>query len=85
MNTPIPASDPTSGPFAGAAAPLLRLRGITVSYDKNEPILDGLDMNAHAGEVYGLLGLNGAGKPTLISTVLELVPYFGEINIAGHP
>ena len=81
MNAPTP----TSGHSADAAAPLLQLRGITVSYGKNEPVLNGLDMSVRAGEVYGLLGLNGAGKSTLMSTVLGLIPYSGEISIAGHP
>ena len=81
MNAPTPTSDPS----ADAAASLLQLRGITVSYGKNEPVLNGLDMSVRAGEVYGLLGLNGAGKSTLMSTVLGLIPYSGEISIAGRP
>ncbi|MDO5030877.1 MAG: ATP-binding cassette domain-containing protein [Corynebacterium sp.] len=70
---------------AGTALPLLQLRGITVAYGKNEPVLNNLDMSVRAGEVYGLLGLNGAGKSTLMSTVLGLLPYSGEIRIAGRP
>ncbi|HEY3294345.1 MAG TPA: ATP-binding cassette domain-containing protein [bacterium] len=44
-----------------------------------------LTFEAHAGEVFGLLGTNGAGKTTalrMLSTVLK--PTAGDAHIAGH-
>src|ERR1700733_3808446 len=36
--------------------------------------LTGLDLEVHAGEVFGFLGPNGAGKTTTMNVLLVLVP-----------
>jgi iron complex transport system ATP-binding protein len=37
-------------------------------------VLDGVSMNARAGEVVGVLGANGVGKTTLLRAALGLIP-----------
>lgn len=47
--------------------------------------VDGLSFEAHAGEIFGLLGSNGAGKTTtlrILSTILK--PTAGRAEVAGH-
>jgi ABC-2 type transport system ATP-binding protein len=45
---------------------------------------DGIDLDAAAGQVVGLLGHNGAGKTTLVNQVVGLVrPDAGTIRLAG--
>lgn len=91
MNTPPPATPTATPPFPTpppTTPPLVQLRNISVAFGRGRnrnTVLDGLDMSVRGGEVYGLLGLNGAGKSTLMSTVLGLVPYSGNIEIAGEP
>ena len=41
-------------------------------YGKNI-VLDGFDMNLYAGNIYGLVGENGAGKTTFISLLVNLI------------
>ncbi len=61
----------------------LRVRGLTRSYGARR-VLDGVDMDVHAGEVYGFLGANGAGKTTALRCILGLVrPDAGEVRIFG--
>ena len=36
--------------------------------------LHGLDLEVHAGEVFGFLGPNGAGKTTTMNVLLGFVP-----------
>jgi iron complex transport system ATP-binding protein len=49
-------------------------------------IVDGVRLQAHAGEIVGLLGPNGAGKSTLLKTITgELQPASGVINLHGRP
>jgi len=47
--------------------------------------VDELTLNVPAGEIYGLLGHNGAGKSTAIGMMLGQVwPTRGEVRICGH-
>ncbi|MBR0385528.1 MAG: ABC transporter ATP-binding protein [Erysipelotrichaceae bacterium] len=47
--------------------------------------LDGIDLNIGQGEIIGLFGENGAGKTTLIKSILNLIPFSGEILLDGKP
>jgi len=44
---------------------LLNLQNISLSFD-GSPLLDGIDLQIHAGEKISLLGRNGSGKTTLM-------------------
>jgi len=47
--------------------------------------VDDLTLQVPAGEIYGLLGHNGAGKSTAIGMMLGQVwPTSGDVNICGH-
>lgn len=48
----------------------LRIEGLTASYRRGEPVLDGLTLDVPEGQVVGLLGGNGAGKTTLLNWLL---------------
>jgi branched-chain amino acid transport system ATP-binding protein len=48
-------------------------------------ILQGVSLEASAGEVVALLGRNGAGKSTVMKTIMGLVPAAqGEVTFAGY-
>lgn len=52
---------------------------------KQRPILTGVDMEVHSGEVVGLLGPNGAGKTTCFYIVVGLIkPDEGRITLDDH-
>ena len=47
--------------------------------------LDGIDMVAREGTVFGLLGPNGAGKTTAIRVLSTLIrPDSGRASVGGH-
>lgn len=64
-------------------SPLLEARGLTKRYG-DTLALDTLNLSVGAGEVYCLLGANGAGKSTTINCFLDFVqPDAGEALIGG--
>ncbi|TSA57388.1 ABC transporter ATP-binding protein, partial [bacterium] len=47
--------------------------------------LDGLNFSIEEGEIFGLIGLNGAGKTTALRvTATLLLPTSGTITVFGH-
>lgn len=48
---------------------MIKLQNISKSF-KNEKALDNLSLNVNSGEIYGLLGANGAGKSTTLNLLL---------------
>ncbi len=64
-------------------APALSITGLTAGYGKRV-VLDDVSMIVPAGQTYGLIGLNGVGKTTMIKTVLSLKNEMaGDIKVFG--
>jgi ABC-2 type transport system ATP-binding protein len=54
-------------------------------YFGNVHAVDGVDLNVQAGEIYGLVGSDGAGKTTTMRLLVgALSPTQGEITICGY-
>ena len=54
------------------AETVLAVRGLWAAYGAT-PILQGVDMAVHRGEIVGVIGRNGAGKTTLMRCLIGLV------------
>ncbi|WP_234946154.1 metal ABC transporter ATP-binding protein [Agrococcus sp. Marseille-P2731] len=46
--------------------------------------LSGVTVRIRAGEITGLVGVNGSGKSSMLSAVLERVPHEGTVRILGR-
>ena len=63
---------------------LLNISDLSTGYG-DVPVVRGLDLTVHAGEVVALLGPNGAGKTTTLLTISGLLPILGgSITVFGH-
>jgi ABC-2 type transport system ATP-binding protein len=63
----------------------IAIRGAEKSFGARR-VLAGLDLSVEQGEVYGLLGSNGAGKSTTINLLTGLIGLdAGEVLVAGEP
>ncbi|MEV6751620.1 ATP-binding cassette domain-containing protein [Streptomyces sp. NPDC051214] len=79
------AAEPVSGRggLGEENPPSLALRDIHAGYD-GAPVLHGVTLTVHPGEILALLGPNGAGKSTTCQVAAGLIaPTRGEIHVAG--
>ncbi|MFD0059849.1 ATP-binding cassette domain-containing protein [Streptomyces sp. NPDC056690] len=80
---PAPAATTASASGSGTP-PALELRGLHAGYD-GAPVLHGVGIAVHPGEIVALLGPNGAGKSTTCRTAAGLLtPLRGQVYVAGR-
>ena len=64
---------------------LLSLDKVTAGYAQDIDVLRDVSLEVHAGQVSGLIGLNGAGKSTVIKTICGFLrPKSGAIALDGR-
>ncbi len=64
----------------------LKLEDVTVRYQHGEsPAVDNCTVEVMPGQRMALLGLNGAGKTTVLSIPVGLVPFTGRAEVSGIP
>jgi ABC-2 type transport system ATP-binding protein len=65
-------------------AALLEVKGVTGGYSSSRAVIEDVSFHIQEREIVALIGLNGAGKSTIIKHILGLLePREGEIHIAG--
>jgi ABC-2 type transport system ATP-binding protein len=65
--------------------PAIHCRQLSKSFRFKTVAVNGFDLNVPAGEVYGLIGRNGAGKTTALKLMMGLLrPDGGETRILGR-
>jgi len=64
---------------------MITLKGISFGYDHRKLLFDHLDLKMPSGQIHGILGLNGAGKSSLLH-LLQGLRYHeqGEISVYGQ-
>lgn len=65
---------PGADASAGGTAPIIDLRGVTVAFGDNAPVLKDVSLAVHANEIVGIVGETGAGKSLLARTIIDLMP-----------
>jgi branched-chain amino acid transport system ATP-binding protein len=64
---------------------LLRLEQIRAGYGDREPVLLDVNLTVHEGEALGIVGMNGAGKSSLMKVISgSLRPRSGNVVFAGR-
>ncbi len=65
-------------------SPLLAMRDVHAGYVADIDILRGVSINVEPGAITGLIGLNGAGKSTIMKTICGFLhPHAGTIEFDG--
>lgn len=76
---------PENQPRGDDRPPSVSFRGVCFSYPQGrERVLDGVDLEARAGELLAVVGVSGAGKSTLVKLLAGThEPDDGEIRVGG--
>lgn len=73
----------TAAAAAEKKEPVIRLENVRKSYGNHE-VLKGVSMQVNRGDIYGLIGRNGAGKTTIFKMILGLSSVNeGKVSILG--
>lgn len=59
---------------------MLEIDNLTITYDK-QTILNKISITFEPGKLYGLIGINGCGKTSLLNAIAKFIDYTGEIRI----
>lgn len=63
---------------------MIKINGLEKKYDNGFLAVQGVNLNIHKGEIFGIIGLSGAGKSSLIRMLNRLEePTSGTIEIDG--
>jgi phosphonate transport system ATP-binding protein len=83
MSTPSAVAEPRV--TVQPPASLVSVRGLQVAYDKNAPVLRGVDFDLFRGETVALLGASGSGKSTLMRSLTGFAPITGgSVDVVGR-
>lgn len=63
--------------------PIIEARGLAKRYRGGKQAVAGVDFTVGAGRIVGLIGRNGAGKTTVIKSLLGLTPHEGSLRVLG--
>lgn len=70
----------TQNERTGESHPLVGIAGLTVRFGERV-VLEGVDLDVHAGEIITIVGPNGSGKSTLVKAIVGAVePASGRIS-----
>ena len=63
--------------------PIIEARGLSKQYRGGKQAVAGVDFKVGPGRIVGLIGRNGAGKTTVIKSLLGLTPHQGSLSVLG--
>lgn len=64
---------------------ILEINNFSKSYGKGKKAADSINLSIEAGDIFGFIGHNGAGKSTTIKAVVGVLEFEeGDIRIDGH-
>ena len=63
---------------------ILRVRELVVPGQSGEPSVRGVSFSVHAGEIFGIAGIQGNGQTELVEALVGLRPWKGHVELNGQ-
>ena len=64
---------------------MITIRNLTKSYDGKKNAVENINLDIESGDIFGFVGLNGAGKSTTIKCLVGILGFSeGEITVNGR-
>lgn len=64
---------------------MIKVSGVVKNFDEKHRVLDCVDLNVSKGSIYGLVGVNGSGKTTIIKHIMGILKQDdGTVEIMGE-
>ena len=84
LDTPVQVRDPGEPASVEGLRGEMRLEGVSFSFGRAGPVLDGADLLVREGEVVAIVGASGSGKSTIVDLLSrQLDPDQGRILLGG--
>ncbi len=65
--------------------PVIEVSNLTVADERGVPVLDHVSLTVHAGEIYGIAGVEGNGQTPLVQAIADRIPVKGgDIRLEGE-
>ena len=85
LDTPVQVRDPGEPASVEGLRGEMRLEGVSFSFGRAGPVLDGADLVVREGEVVAIVGASGSGKSTIVDLLSrQLDPDQGRILLGGR-
>ncbi|MCJ7582167.1 MAG: ATP-binding cassette domain-containing protein, partial [Candidatus Aminicenantes bacterium] len=65
--------------------PIITIKNLKKSYDGQNYVLSGIDVDIYPGQIIGYIGPNGAGKTTTVKILIGMLTDFeGQVTVFGN-
>ena len=65
--------------------PIITIKNLKKTYDGENYVLSGIDVDIYPGQIIGYIGPNGAGKTTTVKILIGMLPDFeGQVTVFGN-
>ena len=85
LDTPVEVNEPEVAVELGAVKGEIRFENVTLSFDRENVVLDSVSFNVPAGSLCAIAGPSGVGKSTVADLLLRFYdPQAGVVRLDGH-
>jgi energy-coupling factor transporter ATP-binding protein EcfA2 len=83
-HTRVDARNDMGARITDTAAALLQINNLNFNYNKQQPLLNDINLSIYPGQIIGIIGKNGSGKSSLLKLISKIIPCQNSIYYKQH-